>query len=150
MLSLYEIICSKVRRRQPQDVVVPYLSMLCKYLSSVHTLCIFAIYIHIHSFCILLPSLHLSSYHHYYTAGEYRMDLPHGYGCTTYPSHTTSSSSSSSPSHTTSTAEQERYEGEYANGRRSGKGLYVYPSGARYEGDWVNGLQEGTGKYTYR
>lgn len=31
------------------------------------------------------------------------------------------------------------------NGRKEGKGKFIYPSGNYYEGDWLNGLQHGKG-----
>ena len=41
----------------------------------------------------------------------------------------------------------ERYEGDYVNGKREGKGIYYFKNGDKYEGDFKNGLKEGNGIY---
>jgi hypothetical protein len=38
-----------------------------------------------------------------------------------------------------------RYEGDYVDGKKSGKGVYTWPNGHRYEGDWVNDKRNGKG-----
>ncbi len=43
-----------------------------------------------------------------------------------------------------------RYEGEYRNGKRNGKGTYYYANGDKYVGDYVNGDFEGQGKYYFK
>jgi len=46
---------------------------------------------------------------------------------------------------------KDRYEGEYANGKRNGQGIYYYyTSGDNYEGEWKNDLKHGMGVYTTR
>ena len=42
----------------------------------------------------------------------------------------------------------DRYEGDYVNDKRNGKGIYVYTNGDRYEGGWVNSRRTGKGTYT--
>ena len=43
-----------------------------------------------------------------------------------------------------------KYEGEFKNGKREGKGIMYYNSGNRYEGEFKNGKFEGRGIYYYR
>jgi hypothetical protein len=33
--------------------------------------------------------------------------------------------------------EKARYEGDYKDGLRTGRGIMVYPNGDRYEGEWL-------------
>ena len=40
-----------------------------------------------------------------------------------------------------------RYEGDWRNGNKEGKGIYYYIDGDRYEGDWRNDNMEGNGIY---
>lgn len=40
-----------------------------------------------------------------------------------------------------------KYEGEWKEGTKHGKGKIIYKSGAWYEGDWVEDLISGDGKY---
>ena len=42
-----------------------------------------------------------------------------------------------------------RYEGDYRNDNKEGKGVFYYNSGDRYEGDWRNGKRDGKGIYYY-
>ena len=37
----------------------------------------------------------------------------------------------------------ERYEGDFNNGIKEGKGKYFYKNDDNYDGDWVNGIKEG-------
>ena len=39
----------------------------------------------------------------------------------------------------------DRYEGDWKNGHKEGKGIYYFNNGNRYEGDWKNGQKEGKG-----
>jgi len=39
----------------------------------------------------------------------------------------------------------DRYDGDWKNGKKEGKGIYYYNNGNRYEGDWKNDLREGKG-----
>ena len=41
--------------------------------------------------------------------------------------------------------EQERYEGEWADGKMHGRGKYVYEDGSIYEGMWALGKMHGKG-----
>ena len=41
----------------------------------------------------------------------------------------------------------DRYEGDFVDGRRTGKGTYYYANGDRYEGDFVDGKCTGKGTY---
>ena len=43
----------------------------------------------------------------------------------------------------------ETYEGEYAEGNRSGTGVYRYKTGEKYEGEWIKNRKHGIGKMTY-
>ena len=45
--------------------------------------------------------------------------------------------------------EGSRYEGDWVLGKRTGKGVLTWPSGDRYEGDFVNGKRTGKGVKTY-
>jgi len=38
-----------------------------------------------------------------------------------------------------------RYEGEYKNGKKEGKGIYYFENGAKYIGDYKNDLRNGKG-----
>ncbi|KAH8055972.1 translation initiation factor IF-2 [Aureococcus anophagefferens] len=42
------------------------------------------------------------------------------------------------------------YEGEYADGKRSGVGTMTYPSGDTYTGEWKDNKMHGTGTYKYK
>jgi hypothetical protein len=42
-----------------------------------------------------------------------------------------------------------RYEGEYSDNEKNGKGTYYYPSRSKYEGEWRDGKKHGTGVYFY-
>jgi len=42
-----------------------------------------------------------------------------------------------------------KYEGDYINGKREGKGTYSYNSGDIYEGEYKNDLKDGYGIYKY-
>ena len=39
----------------------------------------------------------------------------------------------------------DRYEGDWRNGKKEGKGIYYYNNGDRYEGDWRNDKKDGKG-----
>lgn len=41
------------------------------------------------------------------------------------------------------------YEGDFKDGRRNGKGKYMWADGRVYEGDWVDDRKNGKGKYTW-
>jgi hypothetical protein len=43
----------------------------------------------------------------------------------------------------------QRYEGEWLNGEHHGVGTYTYPKEQRYEGEWLNGEKHGEGTYYY-
>ena len=44
---------------------------------------------------------------------------------------------------------QGRYEGDWVDSKRHGKGVMTYLSGGSYEGDWRNDKRNGQGVYTY-
>ena len=44
----------------------------------------------------------------------------------------------------------ERYEGEWKNDLKDGKGIHYFPNGERYEGEFKNGNAEGKGIYYYK
>ena len=43
-----------------------------------------------------------------------------------------------------------KYEGDYKNGKFDGKGILIFPNGDRYEGDFKDDKQEGKGIYYYK
>ena len=43
----------------------------------------------------------------------------------------------------------ETYEGEYAEGQRTGPGVYRYKTGEKYDGEWVKNRKHGIGKQSY-
>src|ERR1039457_5865494 len=42
-----------------------------------------------------------------------------------------------------------RYKGDYAKGKRTGKGVFTYANGDRYEGNFADDKRAGKGSYTY-
>lgn len=42
-----------------------------------------------------------------------------------------------------------RYEGEFKDGFREGKGVFIWPDGERYEGEFVKSKRQGRGVYYY-
>jgi hypothetical protein len=44
---------------------------------------------------------------------------------------------------------ERKYEGEFLNGQRHGKGIYYYPEGTVYDGEWKMNKKTGSGKYHY-
>ena len=44
----------------------------------------------------------------------------------------------------------DRYEGEWRNGKKEGKGIYYYNNGDRYEGEFKNNKRDGAGIYYYK
>ncbi len=42
-----------------------------------------------------------------------------------------------------------RYEGDYIDGKRTGRGIYTWADGRRYEGDFNNGNMHGRGICTF-
>ena len=42
-----------------------------------------------------------------------------------------------------------KYEGEWKNKKKHGKGSYYYANGVEYVGDWENNMQTGQGVYTW-
>lgn len=41
------------------------------------------------------------------------------------------------------------YLGQYANGKRNGKGVNYFSDGSRYEGEWENDAMDGFGQMSY-
>lgn len=48
-----------------------------------------------------------------------------------------------------SSAVQERYEGEWVDGKMQGRGTYQYSDGSVYDGGWVAGKMQGKGVFVY-
>ena len=44
---------------------------------------------------------------------------------------------------------QEKYEGEWIDGKMEGKGIYQYSDGSTYDGSWVDGKMQGKGVFIY-
>ena len=36
-----------------------------------------------------------------------------------------------------------KYDGEQKDGKRQGKGIYIYPNGGKYEGNWKDNMKHG-------
>lgn len=50
--------------------------------------------------------------------------------------------------HATATfANEDKYVGEYRNGKRHGRGVYTFANGACYDGEYVDGVKEGRGSF---
>ncbi|OQR91564.1 radial spoke head 10 family protein [Achlya hypogyna] len=66
--------------------------------------------------------------------GDWRDDLQHGAG-----------------THVWKTTEKRgnRYEGEFARGKRDGYGVFFYANGARYEGHWEDNVKHGLGLFFF-
>lgn len=45
-------------------------------------------------------------------------------------------------------AEGDRYEGEWKDGYRHGKGIHFFQNGDRYVGEWATGVPSGSGSYS--
>ena len=43
----------------------------------------------------------------------------------------------------------DRYEGEFMNNRKEGRGIYYFSEGTRYEGLYSKGYKNGIGVYFY-
>ena len=43
----------------------------------------------------------------------------------------------------------DRYEGDFVDNKRTGKGIYTWATGDRYDGDWIDGKQNGKGSFVY-
>jgi hypothetical protein len=41
----------------------------------------------------------------------------------------------------------DRYNGEFKNGLKEGKGIYSYKNGDKYDGEWKNGVKDGSCVY---
>ena len=41
------------------------------------------------------------------------------------------------------------YTGDFKDGKRHGRGRYIYPNGDTYDGYWVDDIRQGEGKLTY-
>ena len=41
----------------------------------------------------------------------------------------------------------DRYDGEWNEGMRSGKGVHLFENGDKYDGEWANNIQNGEGSY---
>ena len=54
---------------------------------------------------------------------------------------------SSSPDSNTSV--QERYDGEWVEGKMQGRGTYHYSDGSVYDGMWMSGKMQGKGVFLY-
>jgi hypothetical protein len=70
-------------------------------------------------------------------AGQYRDDVRSGFGVYRW---------AENASNTTGSL---RHEGEFANGRRNGRGVYFSRSGDRFAGGWRDEAYSGHGVYTF-
>ena len=43
----------------------------------------------------------------------------------------------------------ERYQGEFKDDRRHGRGTCIFPDGSRYTGEWSTGVIAGEGRYEH-
>ena len=41
------------------------------------------------------------------------------------------------------------YQGDFANGKREGKGTFIYPNNNSYDGDWLNDVPHGNGVFVF-
>ena len=64
----------------------------------------------------------------------------HGRGTMTY---------SADPARQSSGLVQEKYEGEWMEGKMQGRGVYQYSDGSCYDGMWLAGKMHGKGTFTY-
>ena len=46
-------------------------------------------------------------------------------------------------------ANGDKYEGDFVDDKKHGKGVYVYANGDKYEGDWLDGKKHGKGVITF-
>ena len=44
----------------------------------------------------------------------------------------------------------DRYEGDWKNGIKEGKGIYYWENGDRFEGNWINDNKDGKGIMFYK
>ena len=42
-----------------------------------------------------------------------------------------------------------RYEGDFIDGKRTGRGIFTWPDGRRYEGDFIDDKRHGHGIFTW-
>uniref|UniRef100_A0A0G4H3Z3 MORN repeat-containing protein 5 n=1 Tax=Chromera velia CCMP2878 TaxID=1169474 RepID=A0A0G4H3Z3_9ALVE len=68
--------------------------------------------------------------------GEWRDDKRRGKGTVTYVS-------------AKGSVVEEKYEGDWVNGKMHGHGKYIYADGGVYEGDWYDGKMHGKGTYVF-
>ncbi len=43
----------------------------------------------------------------------------------------------------------DRYEGDFIDGKKHGRGIYTFPNGNRFEGDYLDDKRHGQGIMTY-
>jgi hypothetical protein len=48
-----------------------------------------------------------------------------------------------------SNAVQEKFEGEWVDGKMQGRGIYHYSDGSVYDGNWMAGKMQGKGLFLY-
>lgn len=46
--------------------------------------------------------------------------------------------------------EEGKYQGEFRNGKRDGRGIFIYKTGDRYEGEFRNDKAEGRGRFLWK
>ena len=44
-------------------------------------------------------------------------------------------------------ANGDRFEGQYKNGKKSGKGIYYFKTGEKFEGEWLKDERNGEGTF---
>ena len=76
--------------------------------------------------------------------GEWLDGKPHGYGVHAWRAPWIKEDD---PSAWFNTAN--KYEGEFQNGLRHGRGVFQYATGTRYDGEWKDNVKHGKGTYTF-
>eukprot|EP00759_Apiculatamorpha_spiralis_P021282 PhF_6_TR26206/c0_g1_i1/m.37331 len=83
--------------------------------------------------------------------GQWVSGRPHGNGSSLYITPHNSALVPLEPMAQPATKETtiNRYDGEFQNGLRHGRGTFQYQDGSKYEGQWDNNQKEGEGRFTH-